>query len=115
MGYLDRLFADTPRGRDDSTPDGTSVIWATALADSAGGYVLVQIGEPIEDEEAIDAGGGEFVGVDIGDEDESATEGTIDEDATADTAGDADAGIEDEDETTDIDETDGATSGEVIE
>ena len=60
MGYLDRLFADTPRGRDDSTPDGTSVIWATALADSAGGYVLVQIGEPIEDEEAIDAGGGAF-------------------------------------------------------
>ena len=49
MGYLDRLFASTPRGTDDSAPSETSVIWATALADSSDGYVLVQIGEPIED------------------------------------------------------------------
>lgn len=114
MGYLDRLFASTPRGTDDSAPSETSVIWATALADSSDGYVLVQIGEPIEDEEALEAGGGDVTEVDVSAMDEENTEGTIDEDSDAEAAGSADSGIEDTDEWTDVDETDGDTSGEVI-
>ena len=46
--------------------------------------------------------------------DEENTEGTIDEDSDAEAAGSADSGIEDTDEWTDVDETDGDTSGEVV-
>ena len=93
---IDRIFADNA-GTDDSTRSGTSVIWATALADSSNGYVLVQIGTPIDDDASIEVGEDFTVEAMIDADDQEDTEDAIGEDAAADEAGADDAGIEDED------------------
>lgn len=116
MGYLDRLFAPTERGTDNSVADETSVVWGTALADSANGYVLVQIGQPIEDSDALDEGGLDAtIEVDVGSYGEESTVGSIGDDYDAEVAGSADAGIEDTGTWVYYYGSEANTSGEVID
>ena len=122
MTMLQQLFQrdDTAEQMQQAGAD-VSIIYATALADSEDGYVLVQLGPAIGADEAMgaddDEGSGWIDMDDVGDDD---TMANIDEDLDAEelTEAEIEEGMvepEDTDETDTDDEAEEDSSGEVVD
>lgn len=120
MSVLDNLFNRPTTEHVQDAGQNVSIIYATALADSSGGYVLVQMGDAITADEAMGAedDAEQYVDMDeLGDDD---TVADVDEDSDAEAlaAIDVAEGIEDPEEVSETDETDDDAedvSGEQIE
>lgn len=121
MSVLDNLFQrDTAEQMQQAGAD-VSIVYATALGDSDGGYVLVQLGPAIGADEAMGADGdGDTDWVDMDDVGDDDTVADIDEDMDSEelTEEEIEEGmvdVEDIDETDADDESDEDSSGEVVD
>lgn len=120
MSVLDNLFDRPTTEHVQDAGQNVSIIYATALADSANGHVFVQLGDAITADEAMGADDESIELVDMDELGDDDTVADVDEDSDAEELAtiDEDEGIEDPEEVSETDETDDDAedvSGEQIE